>query len=103
MSLFHGKIRLIHRIVEVAQPEKIIIFGSAARGESSRNSDVDVLVIKSGANRLDLTGKIYLNLHGVGAAVDVVVVTPEDVDRYGDNSALIIYPALKEGRVVYAA
>jgi uncharacterized protein len=94
---------IIQRIVEVAHPEKIILFGSAARGESGRNSDVDVLVIKSGANRLDLTGKIYLNLHGVGAAVDVVVVTPEDVNQYGDNAALIIYPALKEGRIVYAA
>ena len=44
-----------------------------------------------------------MNLHGVGAAVDVVVVTPEDVERYRDSHALVIAPALKEGKVVYAA
>jgi predicted nucleotidyltransferase len=95
--------QIIRRIVEVAKPEKIILFGSAARGEMGPHSDVDLLVIKSGAKRLDLTGQIYRNLHGVGEAVDVVVVTPEDVERYHDSQALIIAPALKEGRVVYAA
>ena len=94
---------IIRRIVKVCQPEKIILFGSAARGSMGRNSDVDLLVIKAGANRLDLTGEIYMNLHGVGAAVDVVVVTPEDVERYRDSHPLVIAPALKEGKVVYAA
>ena len=94
---------IIRRIVEVAKPEKIILFGSAARGAMGPNSDVDLLVIKSGANRLDLMGEIYRNLHGVGEPVDVIVVTPEDVERYGDSFALVIYPALREGKLVYAA
>ena len=51
---------IIRRIVEVAHPEKIILFGSAARGEMGPNSDVDLLVIKSGAHRLDLAGQIYM-------------------------------------------
>ncbi len=95
--------QIIRRIVAVAQPEKIILFGSAARGEMGPHSDVDLLVIKAGANRLDLTGQIYRNLHGMEAAIDVVVVTPEDVERYHDSPALVIAPALKEGQVVYAA
>jgi predicted nucleotidyltransferase len=95
--------QIIERVVEVAQPEKIILFGSAARGEMGPNSDVDLLVIKTGAHRLDLAGKIYRNLHGVGEAVDVVVVTPEDIERYGESPALVIAPALKEGKVIYAA
>ena len=94
---------VIRRIVKVCQPEKIILFGSAARGAMGRNSDIDLLVIKAGAHRLNLTGEIYANLHGVGVAVDVVVVTPEDVERYGESYALVIAPALKEGKVVYAA
>jgi predicted nucleotidyltransferase len=49
---------IIRRIVEVAHPEKILLFGSAARGEMGPNSDVDLLVIKSGAHRLDLAGQI---------------------------------------------
>ena len=94
---------IIRRIVNVCAPEKIIMFGSAARGAMGPHSDVDLLVVKAGANRLDLTGEIYSNLHGVGAAVDVVVVTPEDLERYRDSHALVIAPALREGKVVYVA
>ena len=39
---------IIRRVVETAQPEKIIMFGSAARGEMGPNSDVDLLVVKRG-------------------------------------------------------
>ena len=92
---------IIRRIVEIAQPEKIILFGSAARGEMTRHSDVDLLVIKKGADGLDLMGQIYRKLSRVGAAVDVIVVSPQDVERYGDSHALVIKPALREGRVVY--
>src|SRR5262244_2945909 len=92
---------IIRRVVEVAKPEKIILFGSAARGEMGPHSDVDLLVIKAGAHRLDLTGQIYRNLHGVREAVDIIVVTPEDIERYHNSHALVIAPALKEGKVVY--
>src|SRR5437868_4206922 len=70
---------IIRRIVEVARPEKIILFGSAARGRMGPNSDIDLLVIKGGKFHRDrLTKLIYAGLYGVGEAVDVVVVTPED-------------------------
>jgi len=92
---------IIRRIVEVAQPEKIILFGSAARGEIGPNSDLDLLVVKSGVHRRRLAQAIYVNLFGVGQAVDVVVVTPEDIERYGNSFALVIGPALQEGKVVY--
>ena len=94
---------IIRRIVEVAQPEKIILFGSAARGEMGPHSDIDLLVIKSGAHRLELTGQIYRQMHGIGEAVDIVVVTPEDVERYRHSQALVIAPALREGKVAYVA
>lgn len=92
---------IIRRVVEVARPERIILFGSAARGEMGPHSDVDILVVKEGAHRGRLTGRIYENLHGVGAAVDVVVVTPADIARYKDSHALVIKPALRDGRIVY--
>ncbi len=47
--------------------------------------------------------RIYDKLYGVGAAVDAIVVTPKDVERFKDSHALVIKPALKEGRVVYEA
>jgi len=93
---------VIRRIVEVAQPDRIILFGSAARGEMGPDSDLDLLVIRSGPiHRGRLTERIYLNLLGVGQAVDVVVVTPDDIERYQDVSYLIIEPALREGKVIY--
>jgi predicted nucleotidyltransferase len=95
---------IVHRVVEIAQPEKIILFGSAARDQMDANSDVDLLVIKHGSfHRGHLTEEIYMNLFGLGQAVDIVVVTPEDVDGYRDSLATVIHPALKEGKIVYAA
>lgn len=94
---------VIRRIVEIAQPEKVILFGSAARGEMGPNSDVDVLVIKAGVHRRELARAIYRGLRRVGCAVDVVVATPEDIARYGDCPALVLEPALREGKVVYDA
>jgi predicted nucleotidyltransferase len=95
---------IIRRIVEVAEPDKIILFGSAARGEMGPNSDIDLLVIKSGDYHPGhLTERIYQHLYGAQAAVDVIVVTPEEVERYKDSFCLVIYPALREGVVVYPA
>ena len=76
---------IVGRIVEVAQPERIILFGSAARGEMGRNSDVDLLIVKDGVDALNLMAQIYRRLHGVGAAVDAIVVSPADVERYKDS------------------
>lgn len=94
---------VIRRVVGVAQPEKIILFGSAARGTMGPDSDVDLLVIKEGADALDLMARIYRKLYGVGVAVDAIVVTPAGVERFKDSHALVIKPALREGRVVYEA
>ncbi len=94
---------IVRRIVAVARPEKIILFGSAARGEMTRHSDMDLLVIADVGDSLEAMGRIHRRLRGEHAAVDVVVVTPADVARYGQSHALVIKPALEEGRVVYEA
>ena len=95
---------IIKRVVDVAHPERIIMFGSAARGEMGPNSDVDLLAIKGGNyDQRKLEGDIYMNLHGVTQAVDVVLVTPEHVEKYRDTHCLVIKPALREGREVYHA
>ena len=95
---------IIRRIVEVAQPERIILFGSAARRQMGPHSDVDLLVIKSGEfDQSRLVGEIYMNLHGVGQAVDVILTTPEQIERYRNTHCLVIAPALREGKEVYHA
>ncbi len=93
---------IIDRIVNVAHPEKIILFGSSARNDASPSSDIDLLIVKRGVHRRELAFEIYRNLIGVGSPVDLVVVTPEDIEKYRNSPALIIHPALKEGKVVYA-
>ena len=92
---------IIQRVVDAVQPEKIILFGSAARDGLHVANDIDLLVIREGRDTLELMRCIYRNLQGVGAAVDAVVVSPQDVKRFGDSHALVIKPALREGRVVY--
>jgi predicted nucleotidyltransferase len=93
---------IVERVVRAANPEKIVLFGSAARGTMGPNSDVDLLVIKKGKfNRHRLTVAIYRALRGKGVPVDVVVVTPEEVERYRHTHCLVICPALNEGKVIY--
>ena len=80
------------------------MFGSAARGELSPNSDIDLLVIKDGEyDQSLLAGDIYMNLHGIKQAVDVVLVTSEQIERYRNSYCLVIAPALKEGKEIYHA
>ena len=93
---------VLRRIIEVAQPEKVILFGSAARGDEDSHSDLDVLVITSHpVHRGHLTEEIYMNLFGVGQAVDVIVATSEDIEKYKDSPYMVFQPALNEGRVLY--
>jgi uncharacterized protein len=94
---------LVRRIVAAVQPERIVLFGSAATGRLGPNSDLDVLVIKSGQyRRLDVLHEIRRSLRGFGWPVDLIVATPEEVDRYKESFSLVYHAALKEGRELYA-
>lgn len=93
----------MHRIVGAVQPQRIILFGSAARGEMGAHSDLDLLVVTATADRSATARAIRRALAGLGVAKDVIVVTPEDVERHKNNRGLVLYPALREGRSLYAA
>lgn len=95
---------IIRRIVACANPEKIVLFGSGARGEMGPASDIDLLVIKSGEfDAGSLTEEIYMNLIGIGQAVDIIVISSLDVERFRNSPYFIVYPALQQGREVYHA
>lgn len=89
-------------IVEHFHPEKIILFGSHATGTAGPDSDVDLLVVMpvDGSKRKKAV-EIDTVLLGIGIPKDVIVVTPEEVERYRNIVGTIIYPALKEGMVLY--
>jgi uncharacterized protein len=94
---------IVRRVVEAANPERIIMFGSAALDGMGKDSDIDLLVVKSGVHQRQITARVYRKLIGAGYPVDVMVVTPEDIERYGDSPALVIRDALTSGKVLYAA
>ncbi len=92
------------RIVASVKPRRVLLFGSAARGQITRNSDFDMLVVVSErAHRRRTAQKIYRNLHGSGVAVDIVVATESDLKKYGKRAGTILKTALQEGRVLYEA
>lgn len=95
---------VIRRVVEVAHPERIVLFGSTARGTARPDSDLDLLVVKAGVpHRRRLAQQIYSRLIGLETPVDILVVTPEDVEAYRHKVGTIIGPALDEGREVCLA
>ena len=94
---------IVRRIVEVAEPEKVILFGSTARGDAGPDSDLDFLVVKSGADRRKLGLKIREKLYGIRVSIDLIVATPEDLEQYGSSHALVYKHALKEGVALYGA
>ena len=96
--------QLVERIVEVANPLKIILFGSAARGEMGPDSDVDVLVVMpNGVHRRRTAQHLYREIRGLGVPFDILVATPEDLERHKNNIGLIYYRILEEGKEIYAA
>lgn len=94
----------VARILSVASPKQVILFGSAARGTQHDNSDLDILVVvPNGTHRRQTAQNIYRSFVGLGYAVDIVVVTEDDVKMYRDTAGYVIQPALAEGRLLYAA
>jgi predicted nucleotidyltransferase len=90
------------RIVRMFHPYMVVLFGSHARGTAGPDSDVDFLIIMDvpGTRRAARLA-IYRALADRPLPVDVVVATPDDVRRRRDLPGTILYPALREGRVLY--
>lgn len=93
---------MVRRIVEQFHPEQVILFGSYARGQAGPDSDVDLLVVMpvSGSKR-KVAVEIDLALAGMGLPKDIIVVTPEEMARSRDIIGTIVYPAVREGKIIY--
>ncbi len=95
---------IVHRVLAVARPDKIILFGSAASGQMTKDSDIDLLVIEpSPENIHDRRVEIRGAVGDVGFPVDVIVMRTERFERTKRFVGGIAYPAEKYGRVVYEA
>lgn len=93
---------MVRRIVERFHPERIILFGSHARGTAGPHSDVDLLVVMEphGAKRRRAV-EIHGLLAGIGVPKDVIVVTPEEFDAYRDAPGTLIRTAWQEGKILH--
>lgn len=96
--------QLVKSIVEIVQPLKVVIFGSVARGDSTVDSDIDVLVVMpDGVHRRKTAQLLYQGITNLGVPFDILVATPDDLEKHKNNIGLIYHSLLHEGVEVYAA
>jgi predicted nucleotidyltransferase len=93
---------MVERIVTRFAPERVILFGSHARGTAGPDSDVDLLVVMEVEGSLRRTAtEIDRALTDRELPLDLVVVTPETFERDRDQIGTIVRPAAQEGKVLY--
>ncbi len=95
--------QMVERIVARFHPEKIILFGSYARGAGTADSDVDLLIVLpvEGSKRAKQL-EIRAAVHDVRVPKDIIVTRPEEFHWRKDIVGTIEHPAAHEGRVLYA-
>jgi len=95
---------VVRRVLTVARPDRIILFGSAATGQMTADSDLDLLVVEpEPANTRDRSVRIRRALGDVRYPVDVIVMSSARFEAAKHLIGGIAYPALKYGRVLYEA
>ena len=93
---------MVTRIVEHFHPQRLILFGSRARGEAQEDSDFDLLIIApSSEPRWRRTVPVYRLLAGLGVSKDIVWWTPEEIAEWRDVKSHLIHRVLREGKVLY--
>jgi predicted nucleotidyltransferase len=92
----------VRQILSVGSPEKIVLFGSWARGQARPDSDLNLLIIEeSDLPRYRRAGRYRMALLGLFPAKDIVVWTPSEVALWRDVPNAFITAILAEGRVLY--
>lgn len=96
---------MVERIVDGFDPIRVTLFGSRARGDFTRHSDVDLLVVVDGpidpVDRRETTIAMRHALGDLVVAKDIVVTTPDEIERRGDFAGNVLYYALREGVTLY--
>jgi len=94
---------IVEKIVQEIQPEKIILFGSYARGDFERDSDLDLFIIKDGkeSSRI-MRRKVDALLWGRRFPVDLIVRKPKEVEwNFRAKNPFYLYHIFKDGKVLY--
>jgi predicted nucleotidyltransferase len=94
--------KIVEKMRHAGSPEKIILFGSRARGDANVNSDIDLLVIEqSSLPRYKRSVRYRKAITGLFAAKDIVVWSPEEVEEWKSVPNAFITTILREGKVLY--
>jgi predicted nucleotidyltransferase len=94
--------RVVDRIVNKFSPEKIIIFGSVAKGTAGTDSDVDILIIMdTELSYYRRSGPIRAAMRGIPVATDMMVLTPEEYKELKDDESSFASEISKTGVVAY--
>ena len=95
---------IVRRILSVASPDKAILFGSAATGQMTRDSDIDLLILETDpGDRWEESVRLREMLRGLGYPLDVMVISTEWFEESKEVIGGIAYPANKYGKVIYEA
>jgi len=95
---------LVQRIVMSVNPLRVVLFGSAARGNMGEDSDIDVMVVMpNGTHRRHTAELLHHQFFGIPYGIDVVVATPSDLEKYRHSIGMIYSTILEEGLDLYAA
>lgn len=95
---------IVRRILTVTQPDRVILFGSAATAQMTRDSDIDLLVVLDDpGDALEESIRIRRSLRGLGYPFDVLIISTEWFEDSKGVIGGIAFPANKYGRVIYAA
>lgn len=91
------------KIVKEYQPEKIILFGSYAWGKPTKDSDVDLFIVKeSTENKLERIRTVRKIIWNCGLAVDVLVYTPKETEKRIWLGDLFVEKILEKGKILYS-
>ena len=97
---------VLETILKIASPEKVILFGSQAKGTATEHSDYDFLIIENepfgetGSRRKE-AGKLGWALSEFGITADVLIYSPEEIEQRRHWQNGVVVEALKEGKVLY--
>ena len=98
--------KMVKAIVDEADPEQVILFGSHARGDATADSDLDLVIVEAqpfgtGRDRRTEAMRLWRALAAFDVPIDLLVYSRDEVSYWRDSLNHVLARALREGKVLY--